>query len=1030
MKILCQHTRLPFCISQERDIREGDGLCWFLYSCDRTNGGGALCRSYHKKRAIRVFRSSALNGKYASPYLDEDEDDEIGYRYDGLYMVGAVWDIYGNETEAFPCTGTEGWQTYFFTRLPKKPLDGRTEPGIQYNSVGLQELWGTIQKMRGVRRPKKFEIPPAPMKLPPMKMSAITGEYKDRKSASYRPPPVQEQLVEKSNDRRKPDPPIFDSSSDEEAPDSPRGSAKRSETSAHSSRDRSPKIAPRPIPNKVVTPRPRMSSTSQDLKKTLSSPSAKRMASTESDSSDSETESSAPAKRTRVDSPKLNSMSPTKRPNNLAQVISTLLPKRATAAKAEAANRDMLGKNKKKRPYNRRSTAAASPRKRPRRSKRDDESSASSIDGIDPDILTVGSRVLVLYKGSLFKATIRKRREKNGKHDFQIHYDGNKKSNVHWVPVDRIQKILFIALDTTPDTKRPGGGKKGKRGGWNKKKAAESDSENDSDQSDDESVHEDAGEEPNQSKSETVESPESKPIDMETEPEEEPDLNVQTGETATIPVRSSAKSKAPIFDDDMEEVSTVAASKDASASVGDDEIVRKDTNESIATTSTSNSRKNRVTVFDDLEVAKDMSTSPRSTRKNALLHKSSTLSSADADALSIDASATSENEEQVGFSEQEEDQDQTNDLKFPVGTRVYVEYRRIFYSSTILQTRRKRKLVEYLVHYKGYKKASDRWVKESSLHEVNAETTRRFEEQRPAPSNTGVQPEFDAPSADTSMTTRGKSNASDDQSHQHFTRQKKPPSRSRSDISANTTQLVDIEAGVAFLPGSVVFVEWSGALYLAKMVKKRFSGERTEYLLSYDGYDSDYDAWNSIHNIYEVNPKTKRVFNKMNAEIKSGSKSKRPDPPKSRQERKKRGSASSRSSSSVKTEAKPKEEKEIFTSPPLPRRRGARKKRDDDSISVSDQASKHSSAAAQPSIDMQGIPPGVEFLPGSTLFAERNGSLCLAKMLKKRGKGDFMEYFVQFNDGTDDNESMWISTALVYEINPQTKRMFRQLSKG
>jgi hypothetical protein len=380
--------------------------------------------------------------------------------------------------------------------------------------------------------------------------------------------------------------------------------------------------------------------------------------------------------------------------------------------------------------------------------------------------------------------------------------------------------------------------------------------------------------------------------------------------------------------------------------------------------------------------------------------------------------------------------DPTGELKFPIGTHVYVEYRRIFYSSTVLQTRRKRKLIEYLVHYEGYKKSSDRWVKESSLHDVTPETTRRFEEQRLTSSSIALQPDLSGP-ADSTMTTRGKSNVYDDQSHHHFTRQKKPPSRSRSDTS-DITQLGDIESGVAFLPGSVVFVELSGALYLAKMVKKRFSGERTEYLLSYDGYDSDYDAWNSIHNIYEVNPQTKRVFNRMNADIKSGIKPKRSDPPKNKPERKKRDSTSTQSNPSVPMEVvEPKAEKEIFTSPPLPRRRGTRKKQDDeDSISVSDQASKQSSAVvaaaatrtSSPPIDMQGIPPGVEFLPGSTLFAQRRGCLCLAKMLKKRGKGEFMEYFVQFNDGTDDNESMWLSTALVYEINPQTKRMFRQLS--
>ena len=95
-------------------------------------------------------------------------------------------------------------------------------------------------------------------------------------------------------------------------------------------------------------------------------------------------------------------------------------------------------------------------------------------------------------------------------------------------------------------------------------------------------------------------------------------------------------------------------------------------------------------------------------------------------------------------------------------------------------------------------------------------------------------------------------------------------------------------------------------------------------------------------------------------------------------------------------------------------------------------------------VDMEGTEPGVEFLPGSTLFAEYKGSLCLAKMLKKRGKGDYMEYLLQYNmkkkkkkkqkqntmgEEEEEEARCWVSVALVYEINPQTKRMFRQLSK-
>ncbi len=71
---------------------------------------------------------------------------------------------------------------------------------------------------------------------------------------------------------------------------------------------------------------------------------------------------------------------------------------------------------------------------------------AAPSDDMNVDIVRVpptsnldeGSRVLVDFKGKLYKATIRKHRIKSGKQEFLIHYDGNKKSTVRWIPVDRI----------------------------------------------------------------------------------------------------------------------------------------------------------------------------------------------------------------------------------------------------------------------------------------------------------------------------------------------------------------------------------------------------------------------------------------------------------------------------------------------------------------------------------------------------------------------------------------------------------------
>ena len=48
----------------------------------------------------------------------------------------------------------------------------------------------------------------------------------------------------------------------------------------------------------------------------------------------------------------------------------------------------------------------------------------------------------------MFKAS--KRREKAGTHDFLIHYDGNKESNVHWFGSGRINNILEINFESPP----------------------------------------------------------------------------------------------------------------------------------------------------------------------------------------------------------------------------------------------------------------------------------------------------------------------------------------------------------------------------------------------------------------------------------------------------------------------------------------------------------------------------------------------------------------------------------------------------
>ncbi len=70
------------------------------------------------------------------------------------------------------------------------------------------------------------------------------------------------------------------------------------------------------------------------------------------------------------------------------------------------------------------------------------------------------------------------------------------------------------------------------------------------------------------------------------------------------------------------------------------------------------------------------------------------------------------------------------EFRYPLESHVYVEYRRIFYFSKVVKTRRHISGLDYFVHYEGFKKSLDTWVKERSIHEVNTATTNCFEEQR------------------------------------------------------------------------------------------------------------------------------------------------------------------------------------------------------------------------------------------------------------------------------------------------------------
>jgi len=919
---------------------------------------------------VRVFRSSTLSGRYAPPYLDDEEneeDDEIAYRYDGLYTIDAVWDVHGQETETFPCIGVDGWQTYFFTRVPKRPLEKEKHvAGMQYNKLGMQELWGEVQKMRGVGRPKKFEIPMAPIKLPAMKRSAITGPNASRKVGAYHPPSLEE-LQTKQREERKQQSKLLKRQQSSSSTKSGTSGFKRGDDNSQSSEEEEEEEEDR-----------------ADLDGNDSEDSETN------DSSDSESSTTigrgklSPAK---LSSPKISTN---------AMDSSLFFPKRASAAKAETANREMFGK--KTRPYNRKS-ATKGGRKRKKLgesdSDDDDEGDDSSDEGlVDQAVLTVGSRVLVQYKGSLFKATIRKRREKNDKHSFLIHYDGNKKTNVHWVPLERISEILSICLDAPPpsETASRGGAvkrkaKKAKRPAVQRQKQNHPHSDSEDEAMAEESSapqHCDVKEETNES---VNDNDVNKAESLEHSQSDEPAAD----EPAAVTTEQQA-------DDKKDEMDI----EDPNHATEDDESLAAS-----KTAASSTKRQARKTVVLDLERAPPIMKPPEKDEDSD--EDTSQIENESTSSVAAEPKKTSEPSEQ---------------FKHPIGGHVYVEYGRskILYHSTIVNARKKRAMCEYLVHYDGYKKSANRWVKESALHEVNPDTTRRFDEQRNVPDE--ILYEEGTPEG---STTRGKKGNDQDRPPQRVT-QGKLTRRMRSDISELSTESVlgNIEPGVAFLQGSVVFAEWKGVLFLAKMVKKRYSGDRTEYLVSYDGYSSKYDAWVSIHKIYEVNPQTKRAFKKLKAgQDPPGGKRKDTRKQHEEDDDDEEDDDQNTVESAPKKRVYRKKSAEESSTTASPTRRGSRKRKDDSSEVISRSSARTSRTST---LDMQGIESGVDFLPGSTIFAEYKGGLCLAKMMKKRGKGDYMEYYIQYM-GLKKTEEAWMSVGNLYEINPQTKRMFRVYSK-
>jgi hypothetical protein len=830
------------------------------------------------KGCVRVFRSSELDNKY-SPALYQGEDHNEMYRYDGLYTVRAMWDVDGVETETPPETNEK--YTFLLMRQPKRPADSNPEDAIYYNRISLQELWNEIEKRRGARKTKKFAVPE-----PIMNIGRIGDKNRRRPAASTR-----RVLNDDSNSKaivKKKNVNVIQFSNYEsvlENKSSCMYSSSDSDSDCDSDEESEKIEEEKQIPvteslNENGRPKRRSAAVARhflnevmhnrygDVGKKASpqTPSRKR----------SLWSTSSPAEKVEDTNCKRNGQSSDDELEKELMQVSEKDPEsdveevNIEQKKEEEKETNSIKSNHSKEVEEAETyvekevpKSAPVPSKRQQNNKRrkkvkaeavmkkvEDELSISSDDKtkkekVDPEQIRVGSRVNVEYRNTLFKATVRRIRNADDVYEFSIHYDGNKKSNVHWIQLSMVHDVL----DEKPVQIKGAG-------------------------------------------------------------------SVIKPSTITAPKRGRKRKLSP----NQKEVSQPQAIKDETA----------------------------------------------------------------------------------------EEKKPKEILKFPIGSDVYVDHKRVLYLSTILRSRKNRKgNVEYFVHYDGFKKTSDRWMKEAALFDISKSTTARFNEER------GVDATEEVTKIESALVkeeilektlTPHAAKSSTSVSISKGTRSGKAhidePKQSNSD--AIELDMSDFDSGVEFLPGSCVFVARTNALYLAKMKKRRKRGRGTDYLVEFEGMSSEHDEWTSLSNIYELNPKTRKIYERTSdlREIPVGEES----------------------SSSEDEELKEAEKQKPKPIPIVPKKIAATRGRRRGSTT------RQKKPITSRLYDMNNIEAGMEFLPGSTLFVQWRNGLYLGKMLKKRGKGEHMEYLIHY-DGFNSTHDEWVSVSMVFEINPQTKRAFNKQKK-
>lgn len=824
---------------QDPLLREDDGLCWLQITSSRNEGGAALYQSFLNATPIRVFRSSQLDSRYA-PDLYTDELGQIIYRYDGLYAVKAIWDSDGDETDEAP--PTDGSQyTFLLTRYPKLPADGAIDSDDIYNRISVQELWNEIQKRRQVIKFRPFQF------SHPITTLAPIG---DKSNLARRRKDIIELPSESNSKLRKKRRKIVGNNDDHQDPNNiPEAEIEIAITDMNSICSVQPESKPKRASAKAAR-----SYLQEAMQNKFGSQEKEKLPISDRD------------ERLRNNLMSIENLSKSDE-NAIEQMVYSDEMTGANESNVNHLNSSTPVKlndvKQMKRSYTRRSPVIDAKRNKRVRSNVDDtnQREVKSNLSVDPRTVSVGSRIHVDYKEVLYKASVHRVRVRDDIHEFLVHYDGNKKSNLRWIQAKMIKEVLSNGADVVEEVEPISGTKR--------------------------------------STGLSLTIPECNYLsDHEDE------------STAATNHSDSPENNVPFLYKKGDSIYVDYKNVLYIACVQNTRINRKGVKEYFVHYEGFKKTSDRWMAEDSLVEVNEESTKKYNSQRGeeTTIGKNSSASNKAAPFIPSRNSRQNLSERnQVSSGPSVDMGSNEPGVDFLPGSCVFVVRDDALYLAKMLKRRGRAPHMEYFVHYDGSSDNYDSWVPVSSIYEINPRTRRIYEstsykrdvlndgvneDDTDDDSNINVdavalakgektKKRFDSLSKSSSRPKRKTSEEVHEEEENKgtkiFSRLSDPDDKSSllSNKSANIRNrnsshesgstmfnMGGIEAGVEFLPGSTVFIVWKNALFLGKMLKKRGKGADMEYFVHYDGFRKSADAWVSASMIYEINPQTKRAFNK------------------------------------------------------------------------------------------------------------------------------------------------------------------------